>query len=57
MPLQMLFWVIYILALLVSAWAYYEPGQPAWFRRAGGGFVLWLLVGILGWRVFGQAIR
>jgi hypothetical protein len=57
MSLNILFWFIYILALLVSWWGYYEPGQPLWFRRAGGITVLWVLVGILGWRVFGPAIK
>jgi hypothetical protein len=57
MPLNILFWVIYIVALLAAFWSYYEPGQPAWFRRAGGYTVLWVLVGILGWRVFGPAVR
>ncbi len=57
MPLQMLFWVIYILAVVFSFWAYYDPAQPLWFRRAGGSFILWVLVGLLGYRVFGSAIR
>jgi hypothetical protein len=56
MPLNLLFWVIYILALIISLWGYYVPNTP-WYRGFGGAFVLWLLVGILGWRVFGPAIR
>ena len=54
MPLSILFWVIYLLALLVGYWTNYEAGQP-WGRRAGGWGVLWLLVGILGWSVFGPS--
>jgi|HubBroStandDraft_1064217.scaffolds.fasta_scaffold3366928_1 hypothetical protein len=57
MPLSVLFWVIYILAILFSWWGYYTPSDPAWFRRAGGMTVIWVLVGILGYRVFGPAIR
>jgi hypothetical protein len=57
MPLQMLFWGIYIFALLFSFWVYYEPAPSPWFRRASGVWILWLLVGILGYRVFGSAIR
>jgi hypothetical protein len=57
MPLNVLFWVIYIFALLFSWWGYYEAGNTVWIRRAGGYTVLWVLVGILGWRVFGPAIR
>jgi hypothetical protein len=56
MPLNILFWVIYLLALLVSWWGYYTPGQP-WFRPFGGALAIWVLVGILGWRVFGPAVH
>ena len=57
MPLQYLFWGIYIFALLVCGWLYYEPTQPTWGRRFGGLVVFWILIGILGYRVFGAAIR
>jgi len=57
MPLSILFWVIYVVALLFSFWGYYEPGQPMWFRRASGSIILWVLVGILGYRVFGSVIK
>ncbi len=55
MPMNLLFWVIYLLAFLIGFWGHY--GTDGWPRRAGGWGVLWLLVGILGWRVFGAAIR
>ena len=55
MPLGILFWVIYLFCLLFSAWVCYEPNAP-WFKKAGGYFVLWLLIGILGWQVFGPAV-
>ena len=57
MPLGILFWVIYLLSLVVGLWGYYEPAPSPWFRRAGGYVVLWILVGILGWSVFGPAIK
>lgn len=57
MPLNILFWVIYVVAVVFSFWANYEAGQPTWFRRAGSYFVCWVLIGILGWRVFGPAVR
>jgi len=56
MPLQMLFWAIYIISIFFSVWLSYD-GQVGWQRRAGGYFILWVLVGILGYRVFGPAIR
>jgi hypothetical protein len=36
MPLQYLFWGLYIFALLVCGFLYYEPTQPVWARRFGG---------------------
>lgn len=57
MPLSILFWVIYIIALIVGFWGYYEPAAPGWPRRAGGHIVIWILIGLLGWHVFGPAIR
>jgi membrane protein YdbS with pleckstrin-like domain len=57
MPLGILFWVIYVIAILFGVWSNYEVGQPLWFRRAGAYFVLWVLVGILGWHVFGPVVR
>ena len=56
MPLSILFWVIYLIAIVLAAWGYYEPNTP-WTRRFGGVFILWILVGILGWEVFGAAVR
>jgi hypothetical protein len=56
MPLQLLFWMIYILALFFSAWVYYAPNTP-WFRPFSGLFAVWVLIGILGYRVFGSAIK
>ena len=56
MQLGLLFWVIYIVAIVFSLWASYD-GQPNWPRRVGGHFVLWVLIGILGWKVFGPVIR
>ncbi len=57
MPLGILFWVIYVVAIVFSVWGAYAPNDPAWFKRAGGGFILWVLVGILGWHVFGPVVR
>ena len=57
MTLGLLFWVIYLIAVLFGFWVNYEANQPLWFRRAGAFLVLWVLVGILGWEVFGPAVR
>lgn len=57
MPLAVLFWVVYVVAILFGLWVNYEAGQPVWVRRAGAYLVLWLLVGILGYQVFGPVVR
>jgi len=49
--------VIYIIALIVGFWGYYEPAAPGWPRRAGGHIVIWILIGLLGYHVFGPVIR
>lgn len=36
MPLGILFWVIYVVAIVFGVWSNYEAGQP-WFKRAGLG--------------------
>jgi len=57
MPIGILFWVIYVVALLFGLWSGYEPAQPLWYRRTGAYLVLWLLVGILGYHAFGPVVR
>ncbi len=57
MPLGVLFWVLYVVSIVLGAWGSYVPGQPFGFRGFGGYFVLWLLVGMLGWHVFGPVVR
>lgn len=56
MPLAYLFWMIYIIAIVFAGWAYYAPNTP-WFKPFGGVFVVWLLLGILGYRVFGNVVK
>jgi hypothetical protein len=56
MSLENWFWAIYVIALLFGFWANYEAGQP-WYRRAGSYVALWILVGILGYGVFGSVIK
>ena len=55
MPLQYLFWAVYILSVFFAFWANYDG--PAWPRRFGAFFVAWALIGMLGYRVFGAAIK
>jgi hypothetical protein len=57
MPIGILFWVLYVLAVVIGIWGSYEPTQPLWYRRFSGYIVLWILVGILGWSVFGPVVK
>jgi uncharacterized membrane protein len=51
--LAVVFVVLMILALFGSCWAYYPgPSRPAW-APAGGFFLLWLCLAILGYIVLG----
>ena len=53
MNLALLFWVLYLVALVFSAYTN-RAGFPNWF---GGGLLYFVLIGILGWGVFGAAIH
>ncbi len=53
MNLSLLFWVLYIVALVFGCYSN-RANFPAWF---GGSFVEFILIGILGWQVFGAAIK
>jgi len=57
MPLAYLFWTIYVISIILGFWGFYEPAVPNWYRRAGGYLVLWILVGMLGWHVFGSVVK
>jgi len=57
MPLAYLFWTLYVVAIIFGWWGYYEPAQPLWYRRVGGYVILWVLVGMLGWHVFGSVVK
>ena len=55
MPLGILFWVIFVVAVLFFGWHAY--GTPYGYHVVGGSAVTMVLIGILGWRVFGPTVR
>ena len=57
MPLSIWFWVIYVIAILLGGWSSYDSTQPLWYRRTGAYAILWLLVGLLGYGVFGPVVK
>lgn len=51
------FWLIYVLSVVFGlGWGYrLTPDQrPAWY---GGGLVLWILLFLVGWRLFGSPVN
>jgi hypothetical protein len=55
MPLGYWFWGIYVAAILLGLWANYEA-TPIGYRRVGAYFFVWLLLGLLGYRIFGHIV-
>lgn len=54
--MSLLYWVIMLIWLLFGLWNNWPaPGTRPW--GAGGHIVLWILLALLGWRVFGAAIH
>lgn len=54
MTIGFLFWLLMILWLLFGLWAAPRPLNHYW---AGGHVLLWLLLFLLGWEVFGFPIK
>jgi hypothetical protein len=55
MPAGLWFWVIYILIGIFGGWwGFSNSGDRRWI---GGGFVIFVLIGLLGWGIFGPPIR
>lgn len=55
MPLGLLFWILVLLYVILGAFSRWGPPQPYW---GWGGWVLEIiLIIILGWQVFGAAIK
>ncbi len=57
MTLSVLFWFLMIISLIFGLWRDYAPGQPYPFRAGVWNVLLFVLLGILGWAVFGAAIK
>lgn len=56
MTISLLFWVIMLIWLIFGLYTNWPAsGTKAW--PMGGHIVLWILLALLGWDVFGPAIR
>lgn len=56
MSIALLFWILMILWFFFGLWSSW-PLTSASARPLGGGLVLFVLLAILGWQVFGPAIH
>ena len=55
MSIGLLFWVIFVIALVFGAWGRTANGQVYWSNY--NGWVYAVLLFLLGWRVFGFVIQ
>jgi hypothetical protein len=54
MPKGLLFWILMILWLILGLWAVWPITN---FGLAGGNLLLFILLGLLGWKVFGPPLQ
>jgi len=57
MPKEMWFWVLYLICIVFGLGSGYTPGQPYTFRNWGGHLAIFILIGVLGWAVFGTPVK
>lgn len=59
MKIGLLFWILMLVWLLFGAWTYWPMGGTAAvsFGPLGGSLLLFVLVGILGWKAFGAPLQ
>ena len=63
MPAGIWFWIIYVICVIFGFWAWWPaapaPNQAGWvgFRPLGGLLVIFILIGLLGWQVFGPPLK
>ena len=50
------FWLVYVLCVLFGCWCYWPADLKAW-RPLGGALMVFVLLGLLGWTVFGPPLR
>ena len=56
MPLSLLFWILMLLWAVFGVFPNWPKGEASYFPFAGS-LLLFVLIGLLGWQVFGAAIH
>jgi len=54
MSIALLFWIIMLVWLIFGLWSQWPAGGPT---GIGNVIVLWILLALLGWHVFGPALH
>jgi hypothetical protein len=58
MKIGLLFWILMLLWLVFGVWMYWPAGSGTLaYGPVGGGVLLLVLVGLLGWKVFGPPLQ
>jgi hypothetical protein len=57
MPIGYIFWGLMIIWLVFGAISWQAPDRLGGFNLLGTSLLLFLLIGLLGWQVFGAAIK
>ncbi len=52
MPVGILFWVLYVVSFIFGGWAAWPVD-----RRSGTWLIVMVLIGIIGWQVFGPVVQ
>src|SRR5690348_11632195 len=59
MKIGLLFWILVLLCLVFSTWLYWPAGGNSGvaYGPVGGSLLLLVLLGLLGWKVFGAPLQ
>ena len=57
MTIGLLFWILMLIWLVFGFWSNWPAAGPVNLRPIGGTLMLFILLAILGWKVFGPALH